>query len=328
MAPCLLAPRDHGGQYSHELCESPLSAETNGAVCRHWYANMYLIYIDSEEESPDGSLSGNESPASVFTYAAPTHVTHNEAPTLAAPVNNQVIQEQILTACSRAAVFEYAAPAPVTEYIAPAPTVFSDAYSQQLPSDYTTTTVTTDVNLDMVVRSLLPFEEFDALVYNHILQEQIVAEEITQYKVENPSVQEQVIIQGNSELQVMERKQEQNVETTKDVPWERVLQRTVKQIAPVSVPQIQEQVIVQKIPQVVDSFPPLAEFVASMHNQVLQEQIVATIQPHIRFQEIPEVQFVGRIQEQIVETIKVVSQERATQRTSEQFEVQMNTNSQ
>ena len=34
-----------------------------------------------------------------------------------------------------------------------------------------------------------------------------------------------------------------------------------------------------------------------------------------------------RIQEQIVETLKVVSQERATQLTSEQFEVQMNTSS-
>ena len=64
-----------------------------------------------------------------------------------------------------------------------------------------------------------------------------------------------------------------------------------------------------------------------MGNQVLQEQIVATIQPHIRFQEIPEVQFVQRTQEQFVETIKVVSQERATQRTSEQLEVQMNTSS-
>ena len=44
-----------------------------------------------------------------------------------APVYNQVNQEQILAACSRAPVFEYAAPAPVTEYIAPAP----DAHSQQ-----------------------------------------------------------------------------------------------------------------------------------------------------------------------------------------------------
>ena len=47
--------------------------------------------------------------------------------------------------------------------------------------------------------------------------------------------------------------------------------------------------------------------------------------------EIPEVQVVERIQEQIVETTEVVPQERVTQRvtqrTSEQIEVQMNTSS-
>ena len=59
---------------------------------------------------------------------------------------------------------------------------------------------------------------------------------------------------------------------------------------------VQEQVIVQEIPQapqVVDSFPPQQEFVAPMCNQVLQEQIVATVQPHVRFQEISEVQVVA-----------------------------------
>ena len=55
----------------------------------------------------------------------------------AAPVYNQT------------PVFEYAAPAPVTGYIAPAPAVTSDAHSQQLPPVYTTTTVTTDDNLDI-----------------------------------------------------------------------------------------------------------------------------------------------------------------------------------
>ena len=69
------------------------------------------------------------------------------------------------------------------EYIAPAPAVTYDAPSQQLPPVYTMTTVTTDVNLDIiglvnpqfsstaveasapqVVGSLPPLEEFDALV--------------------------------------------------------------------------------------------------------------------------------------------------------------------
>ena len=77
----------------------------------------------------------------------------------------------------------------------------------------------------------------------------------------------------------------------------------------------------QEIPQVVVSLGR----VCCTH--VEPSRSVATTQPRIRCQEIPEVQFVERMQEQIVETIKVLSQEHATQRTSEQIEVQMNTNS-
>ena len=167
--------------------------------------------------------------------------------------------------------------------------------------------------------------EFDAPVYDQIHLEQNVAGEMTLNIVENPVAQEQVIVQENSELQVMEWIQEQIVETTKEVTRERVQQHTVEQIVQVPVHQRQEQVIVQEVPQAVDSFPPLTEFVAPMCNHILHEQIVATIQPHARFQERSEVQVVERIPEQIVETIKVVSQECVTQRTSEQFEVQMNT---
>ena len=82
-------------------------------------------------------------------------------------------------------VIEYVAPAPVMEYIAPAPAVTYDAPSQQLPPTYTTTTVTTDVNLDItsmvnpqfsstvvdapqVVGSLPLLEEFTAPVYNQV----------------------------------------------------------------------------------------------------------------------------------------------------------------
>ena len=63
-------------------------------------------------------------------------------------------------------------------------------------------------------------------------------------------------------------------------------------------PAVQEHVIVHgipQVPQVVDSFPHLQEFVAPMCNQVLQEQIVATVQPHVRFQKIPEIQVAERI---------------------------------
>ena len=140
-------------------------------------------------------------------------------------------------------------------------------------------------------------------MYNQIYQEQIVAGETTQNTFENQAVQEQVIVQENSELQVMERIQEQIVEIAKEVPQERVQQRTVEQIVRVPAPQIQEQVIVQEIPQVVDSFPPLQEFVAPMCNQVLLEQFVATERPHVLVQDIQVLQILERIQEQIVEPI-------------------------
>ena len=143
-----------------------------------------------------------------------------------APVYNQVNQEQILTACSRAPVFEYAAPAPVTEYIAPAPAVTSDAFSQQLPPVCTTTTVTTDDNLvsvwctrnfsstavdpssPHVVGSLPPLEEFTEPVYNQVHQELCVTREITLNIVEHPPVQEPVTVQEIPEVSVVERIQE------------------------------------------------------------------------------------------------------------------------
>ena len=40
--------------------------------------------MDSEKETPDYSLSGDESPTLVFTYAASSPVTHHVAPTLTA----------------------------------------------------------------------------------------------------------------------------------------------------------------------------------------------------------------------------------------------------
>ena len=63
--------------------------------------------------------------------------------------------------------------------------------------------------------------------------------------------------------------------------------------------------------QVVGSFPLLEDFVA--------HKIVATVQPHVIVQEIPQLPIVEWIQEQIVETIEVVPQEG--------IEVQMNTSS-
>ena len=59
-----------------------------------------------------------------------------------------------------------------------------------------------------------------------------------------PTVQEQVIVQKNSELQVMERIQKQKVESIKEDPQERVQQRTVEQIVRVPVPTVQKQMCV------------------------------------------------------------------------------------
>ena len=107
--------------------------------------------------------------------------------------------------------------------------------SQQLPLVYTTTTVTTDVNLDItgfaspqfsntavkasapqVIGSLPPFEEFTAPVYNQIHQEHVVAGETTPNIVEIPVVQVPTVdwIPG------------QIVETIGVLPHERVQQHT------------------------------------------------------------------------------------------------------
>ena len=55
----------------------------------------------------------------------------------------------VATHAAPAPAFDYVTPAPVIQNIAPVPAVTSDAHSQQLPPVYTTTTVTTDDNLDI-----------------------------------------------------------------------------------------------------------------------------------------------------------------------------------
>ena len=74
-----------------------------------------------------------------------------------------------------------------------------------------------------------------------------------------------------------------------------------------------------KTSQIVGSFSLLENSVAPVYNRVHQERIVATVQPHVIGQEIPQLPIVEWIQEQIDETIEVVPQERV--------EEQMNTSS-
>ena len=139
--------------------------------------------------------------------------------------------------CCTGSSVEYIAPSPAMTYVVP---------SQQLPPAHTITTVTADVNFDIpclvnpqfsitavapqVVGSLPPLQEFDALVYNQIHQEHIVAGETTQNIVENPAVQEQVIVQEIPQVSIVERIQEQIIEPIEVLPHERVTQLTSEQI--------------------------------------------------------------------------------------------------
>ena len=105
------------------------------------------------------------------------------------------------------------------------------------------TTVTTDVNSDITglvhpqfssttVEASAPqvVEEFDALVYDQSFQEQIVAGEMTPNIVENPALQEQVIVQEIPPVSIVERMQ---------------------------------------APQVVDSFPLLEDFAATEQPHII-----------------------------------------------------------
>ena len=93
---------------------------------------------------------------------------------------------------------------------------------------------------------------------NQVLQEQIVAGETTQNTVENPSVQEQAIVQEHPELQVVERIHEQIVDITGLVN-----------------PQFSSFAIEVSTPQVVVLLPLFEECTAPVCNQVYREQIVA-----------------------------------------------------
>ena len=261
-----------------------------------------------------------------------------------APVIDYVVPALAVNYVAPAPVIEDMPSALVFEYVAPAPAVTLSVPSQQLPPAYTMTTDTADDNFDitslvnpqfsctavedvspLVVGSLLPLKEFDAPVYNQIHQEQVVAGMATKHRVQNPAVQGQVIIQEIPQVSTGERIQEQIVASAPlavgslptleefDAPLfnqihqEQIVAGETTQNT-FENPAVHEQVIVQEIPQapqVVDSFPPSQEFVAPMCNQVLQEQIVASVRPHV-LQEIHVVQIVERIQEQIVEPIDVM----------------------
>ena len=130
-----------------------------------------------------------------------------------------------------------------------------------------------------VVGSLPALEEFDAPVYNRIHQEQIGAGMTTQHRIENPAVQDQVIVQEIPE--VVDRIQERILDLIEVLPHERVQQHTASQIVHMPVPQIQK----------LSAVPDL------MNPQISTTSLVAS-----------QVQVAERIQEQIVETVDVTPQ--------------------
>ena len=115
---------------------------------------------------------------------------------------------------------------------------------------------TTSLEASQVVGSLPPVEEFTEPVYNPVHQEQIVAGEMTQNIIENSDVQEQVIEQEIPEVVAPPPPPPPVAEFTEPVynpvHQEQIVAGAVKQtIIENSV--VQEQVIVQEIPEVVDS---------------------------------------------------------------------------
>ena len=122
------------------------------------------------------------------------------------PVVEYIFSAPAVNHVAPAPVIDYVSSVPGIEYIAPAPGVTLSVPIQQLLPACTTTTDTTDLVYPQFsfpavgafsppVVGSLPLDEFDALVYNRIRQEQIVARETTENTFENPVVQEQVVIQ-------------------------------------------------------------------------------------------------------------------------------------
>ena len=107
-----------------------------------------------------------------------------------------------------------------------------------------------------------------------------------------------------------DRVQEQIVESIKEVPQDRVQQRTVERNVCMSVPTVQEQRNVQVIPgtQVVERIQKqITKTIPQQRDQRTDEQnacvSVPTVQEQMLVQGIPGVQVVERIQKQIAETI-------------------------
>ena len=141
-------------------------------------------------------------------------MTHTDAATCAATASPAPVFEYV----PPAPVIENIAPAPAVTFDAPSqqlPPVFSTAtvatdvnldITGLMSLQFSSTAV--EASAPQVVVSLPPFEEFTEPVYNHVHQEQIVTGEITLNIVEHPAVQEQLTVQEIPQVSVVERIQE------------------------------------------------------------------------------------------------------------------------
>ena len=118
------------------------------------------------------------------------------------------------------------------------------------------------------------------------------------------------------------------METTKEVPREREQQRTVEQIVRVLVHQIQEQVIVQEIPQVVDYFTSLGR-VCCTHVQpsAAGTKLLRQYSHMFVFTKFQRFSLLSCYRNNLLRLSKWFHKSGVTQRTSEQCKVHMTTSS-
>ena len=210
-------------------------------VQHHSHMKSAVVDVCVQVGSPLAPVTEYVAPAPAVTFAA------------LAPVFEYVAPAPAVTFVAPAPVIEYVAPAPVFEYIAPAPAVTLSVPSQQLRPgvnldvtglvypQFSCTAV--DGSALQVVGSLPLGNVFAAPVFNQVHQEQLAGGEAFS-RVAHSLPPEELTEPVHSP--VPQEKFSAN-ETTENIAY---------------FPVVQEQVLVQAIPRLVGSSPPVDEFTA------------------------------------------------------------------
>ena len=232
-------------------------------------------------------------PAPAVNYVAPAAVIEYMS---SVPVCENVVPALAVNYVAPAPVIEDMSSAPVIEYVATAPAVTLAASSQQLPPAYTMTTVTTDDNFDFTdlvnTQFSIPAVE---LFFPQVVGSLPPSDEIHVLVYEQ--IHQEQVVAGMATQHRVENRAVQEQVIIQEIPQVSTEER------------IQEQ-IVASAPPVVGSLPPFEEFDAPVYNQIHQEQIVAgeTTQNTFENPAVQEqVQIVERIKEQIVESTDVMT---------------------